>query len=323
MSKYCIGVDLGGTNIKFALFDKGMQSAGALEAPTPGAQGPDGVIAAIVAGCDRLIRQEKLAKSDIVGVGIGSPGPLDIANGIVLDMPNIGGFKNVHLRDRVGAGLGLPAALDNDANVAGYGEYLCGGGKGARVMVFLTLGTGIGSGIVIDGHVFRGAHGIGAELGHMIVEPGGELCGCGQQGCMEHYSSAHYLAQYARRAVEESNRKGLLKGVLEKAGKITARDVAEARAQGDELACVVWDRAIHYLAVGCVNIARIFDPERIVLGGGMAKAGKDLIEPVRQEFQRLHWNLTDPRTELFLATLGNDAGVVGAAGVAWDELGPK
>ena len=213
-------------------------------------------------------------------------------------------------------GLGLPALLENDANAAGLGEYICGAGKGGGDMVLLTLGTGVGGGIIVDGKVLHGLHEMGAELGHMIVQPEGELCNCGQRGCIERYCSATFLAQYAARLIKEG-RPSLLETALKAKGEIDARDIVHASKAGDALATEVWDRATFFLALGCVNICRIFDPGRIVLAGGMTKAGEDLMAPVRRHFERLHWKLTKPMTEIALSTLGNDAGVFGAAGVAW------
>ncbi len=320
MSEVCIGIDLGGTFIKFALLDEGLSRKGAHQSPTPVAEGPEGVIAAMIAGARQLLEQEDVAPGSVVGVGIGSPGPLDAEAGIVIGMPNIPGFDNVPLRDRVGEGLSLPAVLENDANAAALGEFLLGSGRGTSVMALLTLGTGLGSGIVIDGKLLHGAHGIGAELGHIIVEPGGEQCGCGQRGCLERYASATYLARYARRLIEQDRRESSLAEVLRQTGRLDARDVEHACRDGDPLAREVWDRAVKYLAVGCVNLCRILDPDVIVLGGGLAKAGDRLLEPLSDHFRRLHWEISPPKTRLTLAELGNDAGVIGAAGAAWEKF---
>ena len=320
MSEVCIGIDLGGTFIKFALLYEGLSRKGAHQSPTPASEGPEGVIAAMIAGARQLLEQESVTPGSVVGVGIGSPGPLDAEAGIVIGMPNIPGFDNVPLRDRVGEGLSLPAVLENDANAAALGEFLLGSGRGTSIMALLTLGTGLGSGIVIDGKLLHGAHGIGAELGHIIVVPGGEQCGCGQRGCLERYASATYLAQYARRLIEQDRRESSLAEVLATTGRLDAKDVQQAAGKGDKLAREVWDRAVEYLAVGCVNLCRVLDPDVIVLGGGMAKAGKSLLEPLGRHFRRLHWEISPPRTALVLGDLGNDAGVIGAAGAAWENF---
>ncbi len=321
MAKVCIGIDLGGTFIKFALLDEEMSMRGSAQVPTPADAGPDSVIETMVSGAAELLDREGISAGNVVGVGIGSPGPLDLDAGVVIGMPNISGFVNIPLRDRIGDGLGIPAVLENDASVAALGEYLCGSGKGMDVMVMLTLGTGIGGGMVIAGRLARGAHGIGAEAGHMIVEPDGEPCPCGQRGCLERYASASALARYARRLIEQDRRKSSLADLLGRKGDLDAVDVNEARRAGDALAAEVWDRSIRYLAVGCVSIARLLDPDLIVLGGGLAKAGDDLLGPLRRHFSRLNWTIDEQKTALALASLGNDAGVVGAAGAAWKRFG--
>lgn len=315
MSKYCMGIDLGGTFIKFGLLDSQMKPSGLFQLPTP-TEGSDAVVRQMVAGGLKLMQDHQLTAQDIAAVGIGSPGPINITKGVVISLPNIPGMNNVPLRDMVAAGLKLRAVLENDANAAGLGEYICGAGKGGGDMVLLTLGTGVGGGIIVDGKVLHGLHEMGAELGHMIVQPDGEPCNCGQKGCLERYSSATFLAQYATRLIKEG-RPSLLQKPLAAKGEIDARDIVQASKAGDSLATEVWDRATFYLALGCVNICRIFDPGRIVLAGGMTKAGDDLLTPVQRHFERLHWSLHKPVTEITLSTLGNDAGVFGAAGVAW------
>jgi glucokinase len=320
MAKACIGIDLGGTFIKFALLDEQLSIQAQLQAPTPADGGPDAVIEAMAAGAKQLLEQQGMSTDQVLGVGIGSPGPLDLENGIVIGTPNIPGFQNLPIRDRLSQALELPAELENDANAAALGEFLLGRGKHVQNMVLLTLGTGIGSGIVVEGRLIHGAHGIGAECGHMIVQPGGELCGCGQRGCLERYASATYLAQHARRLVEVDHRPSSLAEVLRKNGDIDARDIQAARRAGDPLAEEVWDRATLYLAIGCVSLCRVFDPDLIVLSGGLTNAGSDLTQPLMQHFRRQHWTLAEPRTDIVLSALGNDVGVIGAACVALQKF---
>jgi len=321
MAKFSIGIDLGGTFVKAALLSEGAALAAKATVPTPADKGPDGVIDAMAAAARKVMAEAKVNAAEVAGVGIGSPGPLDLEGGVVIGMPNIPGFQNVPIRDRLAKALGMPAVLENDANVAALGELLAGSGQGVRDLVLLTLGTGVGSGIIVDGQLVHGAHGLGGEIGHMIVQPDGEPCGCGQRGCLERYASATYLAQYARRLIEQEGRASSLAAVLAEAGEITGKDVGDARLAGDELAAEVWARAVGYLAVACVTICRMLDPERILFGGGMANAGEELMGPLRARFERLTWNLADNRTSLALASLGNDAGVIGAAGVAWRRFG--
>lgn len=321
MARECIGMDLGGTAIKFGLLGEDNSLGEIISRPTPTDRGGEGVVEQMVSGARELLEQARRRGAEIVGVGIGAPGPLRISEGVIVAMPNIPGMENLPLRDRVGEGLGLPAILENDANAAALGEFLRGAGQAADNMILLTLGTGLGSGIIIDGEILHGAHEMGAEIGHMIVRPGGEQCGCGQRGCLERYCSAKFLAQRAARRIEWENVSGPLADTLREKGEIDSLDIEQAREAGDEFAAEVWDEAVYYLAVGCVNICRIFDPDEIVLGGGLTGAGEALTGPLNEHFERLHWSMAPPATRIALARLGNDAGVVGAAGVAWRAFG--
>lgn len=320
MGKWCIGIDLGGTFIKFVLVDREGSSDDVFELPTPDS-GADAVALQMAAGARQAMESRGLSLKDVTGVGIGSPGPLNISEGIVRAMPNIPGMNNVPLRDMVGDRLRLPVVLENDANAAAYGEYLCGAGRGTHDMVLLTLGTGVGSGIILGGKILHGSHEMGAELGHLILVPGGEECGCGQRGCLERYCSARYMAERATRRIERDAPDTSLREILDKKGEIDARDINEARRAGDAFAAEVWDEMARYLAQGCVDICRIFDPDKIILAGGMTRAGDDLLDPVREHFAELHWSMTETMTELVIASLGADAGAIGAAGVAWQALG--
>ena len=319
MARVCVGIDLGGTFIKFGLLDEDRRPTEVFQLPTPQGQGIAAVIAQMVAGAEQAIEKAGLTKDDVVGVGIGSPGPLSMSKGFVYETPNIPGMKNVPMRDQISEGLGLPAALENDANAAAFGEFLCGAGKECRNMILLTLGTGLGGGVIVDGKVLHGTHEIGAELGHMMIVPNGRLCGCGQRGCIEQYCSATFMSRAARKTLEETDRASSLRQVLADGGELTSKNVNEARRAGDAFAAEVWDEMTRYLAMGCVSYARILDPDRIVLAGGMTGAGDDLLTPVRTYYKEMHWKLTEPQTSIVVATLGNDAGVIGAAGVAWQQ----
>jgi len=321
MAKYCIGIDLGGTFIKFVLVDDQGRPSKTFQLPTPDSL--DGMVGQMVAGAKQALKTNGVAVSDALGAGIGSPGPLDLKAGIVLNSPNLPGMTNVPLRDLVSKGLGLPAVLENDANAAAYGEFIAGAGKDATDMVLLTLGTGVGGGAIVDGRLLHGAHGMGAEFGHIVVEPGGRPCGCGQTGCLEQYASATFMARNAARLIQQEGRASSLSEILKRKGEITAKDVNEARRAGDELAAEVWDEMAHYLAMGCVDLCRAFDPDLIVLGGGMTAAGEDLMKPLRKHVSDLWWKMTPQVTRIVIAALGNDAGAIGAAGQAWAAFGPN
>jgi glucokinase len=320
--KCCIGIDLGGTFIKFGLTDTGHRPVCKLQLPTPIQDGPEAVIAQMARGSRQTLEAAGIDPGQVVGVGIGSPGPLSLREGTILATPNLPGMNGFPIRRKLAQALGLPVTLENDANAAALGEYVAGAGRDVEDLVMLTLGTGLGSGIVLGGKIIHGSSEMGGELGHLIVEPGGEQCGCGQRGCLERYCSATYLARHAMERLEAGAGTG---GELERRWKeksvVDGRDINEARKLGDPLAAQVWDRGAYYLALGCVNVCRMLDPSRIVIGGGLVKAGEDLMAPVREHFAHQHWTQTKIRTEITAASLGNDAGLIGAAAVAWQMLG--
>ncbi|MBS3733299.1 MAG: ROK family protein [Phycisphaerae bacterium] len=321
MTQYCIGIDLGGTYIKFVALDAMYALGEVIALPTPAGDGAEAVADCIAEGARRVMNARGIAAEAVLGVGIGAPGPLRISEGVVVAMPNIPGMKDAPLAQMVSERLGRPAVLENDANAAALGEFLCGAGEKARLMVLLTLGTGVGSGVILDGQVFHGGGEQAPELGHMIIVPDGEPCNCGQRGCLERYCSATFMAARARRQIEQDGCDGELARRLKDTGTIGSKDVEDAAAAGDALAAQQWDEMTRYLALGCVNICRIYDPDEIVLAGGMVKAGEVLLRPVREHFAKLTWTLAPVRTEITLAQLGNDAGAIGAAGVAWQKFG--
>jgi len=324
MSEYYIGVDLGGTYTKTGILrvaDASMDVYGFTEAPTP-TDSRDVLIDSIVDAVRKMLKENELPAAACRGLGIGAPGPLNRARGMILHLPNIPGMSDLPLRDRIGDALGIPAVLENDANAAAMGEYLFGAGRDVQSMIMLTLGTGVGGGIVVDGQILHGAHDIAGEVGHIIVEPGGRLCNCGQHGCLEQYASATFLAKHAAEEVH-AGRKSLLANVLAEKGSIDAVDVNNARKAGDALAAEAWDSAVKHLAIGCVTLERMLDCELIVLAGGLVNAGADLLDPLQAYYRALDWKLSEQMSPLAIATLGSLAGIHGAAGVAWQAFGSE
>ncbi|MBU0719363.1 MAG: ROK family glucokinase [Planctomycetes bacterium] len=311
-----IGIDLGGTNLKIAVVDReGRILAKEVAALTTGT-GPEAVVANATAMVDRLLVAASAERSEIVGVGLGTPGPLNLAEGRVVKAVNLPGWQNVPIRDRFAEALELPVALDNDGNAAAYGEYWVGAGCGAGDLVMLTLGSGVGCGVIIGGKVLHGHFDNAAELGHMIVVPDGLPCRCGQRGCLEQYASAGGVARRTRAAVQ-GGESSTLAGATGQMERIDAARVVAAAQTGDSLAARIWDEACYYLAIACVNIQHAYNPERIVLGGGMSQAGSFLLKPVQAHLAQQQWSLCDDVPAVTLATLGFDAGVIGAAGLVW------
>jgi glucokinase len=224
-------------------------------------------------------------------------------------------FKNVPIRQMLSDALHCPVVFDNDANIACFGEFTAGAGKGVNDMVFFTLGTGIGAGIISDGKLLRGSGGNAAELGHTIIYPDGQLCNCGQKGCAEAYASASNTAKRAAEAVE-AGEKSTLKKILEKKTQITCKDVFDHLKAGDKLAKKITDQTAKALAVLCINALHATEPQRIVFAGGMIAAGDILLNRIKDYFNEQIWKLKKETVEICFATLGEDAGIIGAAALA-------
>lgn len=310
-----IGVDVGGTNLKAGLVAAGHVVIERREIETEAARGVDHVLSRIAKLIADLRRAAEARGAAIGAIGVGVPGPLDFARGLVFNAPNLPGWVNVPVRDRLSAACGAVVVVENDANAAAYGEFVAGAGRESRDMVFLTLGTGVGGGIVADGRVHRGAFGNAGEVGHVIVQPGGRACPCGQLGCLERYSSASAIEQRAAEAVR-AGRASVLTDTLRRGAAIDAPEVAAAARAGDALAAEIWDDACRYLALACTTLQHIVNPRVVVLGGGLIGAGAQLLEPVRQHLAALTWKMAEDWPRVELATLGGDAGVIGAAAIA-------
>ena len=321
-AKYTIGIDLGGTNIKAGVLDENGALIYRNPIETQAEHGFEHVFARLVGLVDQCIAGAQLSRSDIFAIGYGTPGPMSHKEGIIYASPNLPGWVNIPLRAKFSAATGLPVTLENDANAAGYGEFVAGAGKGTRDMVMLTLGTGIGGGIVIDGRLQRGAHDNAAEIGHIVAVPNGRPCPCGQLGCLERYGSANAVAERLVEALEAGEDSVLKAGV--QAGRLpTSADVARAARAGDALAARIWDETCMYIGIACVSIQHVLNPELIVIGGGLIRAGGQLIDGVRDHFKRQTWRIAKDQPRIEFATLGDDAGVIGAAALARIEYEPS
>jgi glucokinase len=317
---YTIGIDLGGTNMKAGVLDAGGKVIQRRSIETQAHGGFEHVFSRLVQLVHDLIGSAGLAREDIAAIGYGTPGPMSHAKGIVYASPNLPGWVDIPLRTKLTDATGLPVTLENDANAAAYGEFVAGAGQGTRDMVMLTLGTGIGGGIVLNGELQRGAFDNAGELGHTIVVRDGRPCPCGQQGCLERYGSADAVAERFVEALQAGEDSPLRKRV--NAGEtLSSVDVAAAARAGDALAARIWDETCLYLAIGCVNIQHTLNPECVVLGGGLIGAGDQLLTPIRRHFERQSWQIAKDHPRIVLATLGDDAGITGAAALARIEYG--
>lgn len=318
---FIIGIDLGGTNIKGGVFDADRRLVLRRSIATEADRGFEHVFARLAGFVGDLMRDAGLEPTAVRGLGLGTPGPLSHRRGFIYGSPNLPGWRDIPLRERLEAALGLPVVLDNDANAAALGEFVAGAGRGTDHMVMLTLGTGIGGGVIAEGRLLRGHFENAGEMGHTIVFPGGEPCPCGQNGCLERYASANAVGRRAAEAIRLGDSSTLITP-LRQQGRLTSRDVAEAVRAGDALAMRVWDEACEALALACVNFQHALNPQRVVLGGGMANAGELLVERVRDKLASLSWRLFDDRPQVVLAECGEDAGIIGAAALVARSDGP-
>ena len=311
--RYVVGIDLGGTNIVAGtLAEDGSELLGLVSEPTLPEQGGDAVIARIVKLARASMAQAK--GKEIVGVGIGSPGPLDTKTGIVILTPNLG-WVDMPLRDRVAEGLKLPTVLDNDANCAIYGEWWRGAARGVDDVIGLTIGTGIGGGIVLGGEIYHGASDVAGEIGHMTIDANGRLCKCGNQGCIEAYASGPAIAARAVEGIQAGSKSALPQYVQGDLSKITAQVVYEAANDGDGYALEVVRETAKLLGAAVASLVNIFNPNVVVICGGVTQAGEKLFGPLTAEVHRRAFKPAWEVCRILPGALPGTAGVYGAAAV--------
>jgi glucokinase len=315
-SRYLVGVDLGGTNIVAgALAEDGIGDVIALRSePTRSDQGAEAVIDRIVRMIDTVIvetiAQTGARRDDVIGIGVGAPGPLDRKRGIVVTTPNLG-WTNYPLRDVIAERARLPVRIDNDANCATLGEWWLGAAKGASNVIGMTIGTGIGGGVIIGGRLYHGSSDVAGEIGHATIDVTGRLCKCGNYGCLEAYASGPSIAARAREAVSGDADAMLLRMVGGDPDKITAATVYEAAKRGDDAALDVVRETSRFLGAGIANLLNIFNPEVVVIAGGVTQAGDTLFVPLRREVRKRAFKPAVDACVIVPGTLAA-AGVVGA-----------
>lgn len=305
-----IGVDVGGTTTKAGIVDDTGAVLVRAERPTDRHAGTKGIIAVV----EDLLQRRDQANVDIAGIGIGAAGFVDAASGSITFSPNIV-YDDPHIRDALANRVGLPTVVDNDANAAAWGERLFGTARGLDHVVLLTLGTGIGSGFIVDGRLVRGASGTAAEFGHTVIDPEGPQCNCGLRGCLEQFASGTAIARMARAALEDHPRSAVL-DFAGTASAITAEDVARAARQLDEAARAVLRDAGRALGIGLSNAVNVFDPQVIVLAGGVVEAGEPFLGTARDQLAKMTQAQRRRPMRLDVAALGPDMGILGAAGLA-------
>ena len=312
--KYGFGIDLGGTTVKIAYFDETGEMLQKWEIPTVTEGGGKQILPDIAASIRDFINAHQINETAILGMGIGVPGPVD-RKGVVNKCVNLG-WGVFNIAQELTALTGFPVKAGNDANVAALGEYWKGGGEGCENMIMATLGTGVGGGIVVGGQVLHGSHGSGGEIGHMVLNRDEQaLCGCGKRGCAEQYCSATGVATLAKRLLAASQTLSSLRSVE----KIMAKDVFDAAAAGDAIGMAALDQYFAYLGEFLANLSCVIDPEVIVLGGGVCKAGDVLLDGIRPYFHKYVFHAASD-VRFAIARLGNDAGAYGAFKLALDAF---
>ncbi|MEZ0537541.1 ROK family protein [Caldicellulosiruptoraceae bacterium PP1] len=309
---YYIGIDLGGTNIAAGIVDESGKILKKGSVPTGAQRHYTEIMKDMAELSLNLIREVGLSVDDVHSIGIGSPGTPDNINGKILYSNNIA-FLDVPMREEIQKYINKPVNIENDANCAAFGEYIAGGAKDSKISVTVTLGTGIGGGIIIEGRIFTGTNHAGAELGHTVICVDGEQCTCGRKGCWEAYASATALIRMTRESAARNINGTIMKLVNGDISKIDAKTAFDAKRLGDAEGERIVDLYTKYLAEGLSNIYNIFEPEVICIGGGVSKEGDYLLDPVRKiVYDRIYCKQL-PKPRIIPAVLGNDAGIIGAA----------
>ncbi len=305
-----IGVDLGGTNIAVGLVDESGKIVAQDSTPTINTRPYEEIVKDMAELAIKVTENAGYKKEDIKAVGIGSPGTVDNKNGVVVYANNLK-MENAEIAKEFRKTFDVPVNIENDANAAAYGEYIATG-VDASCFVFITLGTGVGGGVVLNGEIFRGFNNAGGELGHMTLMYDGEPCSCGRKGCWEAYASVTALISQTKKAMEE-NPDSLMHKLAKDFGKVNGRVAFDAAKAGDEAGKVVVNQYIKYVAEGIASVVNIFQPEKLVIGGGISKEGDYILEPLKKYVNANDYNKFMPKTEIEIARLFNDAGIVGAA----------
>ncbi len=309
MGRYAFGVDVGGTSVKMGLFDETGTILDKWEIPTRRENKGASILPDVARSLLEKMTEKGIQEKDLVGIGVGAPGPVDDEGTLVNGAVNIG-WEPFNIPQAMRAYINVPVKAANDANAAAYGEMWKGGGKGFNSIVAVTLGTGVGGGIIINGELLAGATGAGGEIGHMhMVDDEPEACGCGNKGCMGQYASATGIARLARRRLEKDDEPSVLRE-----GKVSAKTVFDGVKAGDKVAVEIAEEFGEYLGKGLAMIASVLNPEAFIISGGVSKAGEILFSFIEPPFRKYVFRHCG-NAKFVLATLGNDAGIYGAAGL--------
>lgn len=317
--KWLVGVDLGGTNIKFAFLSENGDILYHWSIPTDVSNAGNNIIPDMANSILQKLHEHNQTTNNVIGIGIGAPAFMNMETGFIYEAINLG-WRNIDIRSMLEQRLKLPVVIDNDANVAAIGEMWKGAGTGSKDLLCITIGTGIGGGIIINGEIVHGTNGMAGEIGHITVNPdNGILCNCGKHGCLETISSATGMVRQAIAEIE-NHPESLLFTTYKQTGHITAKTIVQAAIENDTYALKIIDRSSYYLGLALANIANTINPSRMVIGGGVSRAGSLLLDSIRKYFNVFALPRVQKGVDLAIATLGNDAGVIGAAWLAKNKL---
>jgi glucokinase len=324
LGNYILGIDLGGTNLKAGIVDTHGKIIHQLSIKTNNNADPETISQQIFGLVDEIIKSSsstttgaglKITPADILGIGLGSPGLIDKKGETILFSPNLPLWRNIPIKRMISERFHMPCVLENDANAAAWGEKWAGAGKNVDSLVMITLGTGIGGGVVINNKLWRGAHNVAGEVGHMVIQMNGPKCSCGNYGCIEAYASATSMVRRFKELLQSG-----VPSSLKNDGEITAKTINNAALRGDKASLDTIRETGRYLGIALVNIMHIVNPEMIVLAGGMTGSGDLLMNPIKQVISQGAFEASYKDTHLVFSQLGNDAGIIGAAGCLLKEL---
>ena len=315
--RYTIGMDLGGTKILAAVVSPKGRIVAEAKLRTRAENGPDAVIERMVEAARQAVRKAEVDWQDVLGMGVGAPGPLDPETGIIYHPPNLPGWDEIPLGPYLSEALGVPVFMENDVNLGTLGEHVLGAGQGTRDMVGIFVGTGVGGGLILDGKLRSGYRHAAGEVGHMILHADGPVCGCGKRGCLEALASRTAIERDIRLAID-AGRESLVPELIKERGRLTSGLLAKALRRGDPVVAEVLGRAQWYLGLLTASIVNLLDPEMIVFGGGVVEAlGEEFLEPIRVTARQYFIQQAGAdKVRMVAATLGDHAGVLGAAVMA-------
>jgi glucokinase len=317
-----LGIDIGGTAVKIGLVDEAGGLQGTTKVETDTRKGPEALLKEILSAGWSLLEVSGFSRGDLEGIGVGCAGLVSARDGVLITAPNLKGWENVPLGGMLASASGVEVYLDNDANAFAYGESCVGAARSKSFGVFITLGTGVGGGLLLDGEIYRGCNGFGAELGHIVLDPSGPVCECGNRGCFESFVRSRSIVERAAALYAEAGRAGeLVRLGGGDAGAVTPEQLCAAASSGDEEALQAFRDTGRWIGIAIGGLINVFNPQVVVIGGGVAQAGDPLFEPVRHWAGRFSFSASFNSAIIVPASLGENSGLVGAALEARDKCG--